>query len=107
MPQIILELLTPTGPDPGPRGEMEDPFDASQGGFYGRGIDHIALKEGQVRVAFMLGEVGAASDGKIVEHVHAPPVGDQPVDQMAADEASTTGDKVDTRKAGQVDSIPN
>ncbi len=44
----------------------------------------------------MLLEIGAAADDETVEHADAPPVRDQAVDEMAADETRAAGDEVDT-----------
>jgi hypothetical protein len=79
-----------TDPDLG--GEVDDAVDAGEGA-----IDRVGVENGAVEI---LG-LGVAVAGALtvhlglerIEHAHAAPVGNQPVDQVGADEPGSAGDQ--------------
>jgi hypothetical protein len=46
----------------------------------------------QLELAFEVRQIASLARGEVVEHTHLVPVGEQPLDQVGADEASSACD---------------
>ena len=58
-------------------------------------IAHVALDDVELAGALVLLKVAAIADREIVEHTHAAAIEQQPIHQVAADKAATSGNDVD------------
>src|SRR5215472_17024057 len=67
-------------------------------------IEHRTLDHAQIAAALRLAEVFTAAGAEIVKHGNAVPVGDQPIDQMAADKTGTAGNENSAAHARDCDS---
>src|SRR5258705_11081850 len=87
--------------DVGPGGEMEYPARARTGAHHGRLVRDVTVDDLQAGISLVLPQVAAASNPEAVEHPNHLALRDQAVDQMAADEAPTSCDEVQSHYCPQ------
>ena len=80
--------------DVGARRQMENAFDAGARRIDRARIGDVGLDDLELRIAFVLLQIGAPADNKVVEDAHAAPFGDQPVDKMASDKAGAPSHQI-------------
>jgi hypothetical protein len=83
------------GDNVGARREMEDAIDSCADFIDGRAIGYISVDDRHARIVEMTLEIRSATDREIIDNPNLTAGLDQAIDKMAANEASTSCNKID------------